>query len=188
MKIPRPLKIALLVIGLIVVLFFAVYFYYGGLWIVHVKTEQTGGETIVYETYAGHHAHVGNEMTRMYYTIKGEEKADLYQKAVIIGSAEEKKKTRTPKNFDIGFVVDGHSQEITGKLIRKYKAKTLPKEAQLTAEFPYRGPLSISIGYAKTKKAFRRTLAEKKIESVGGVVEIIDVPGKKITYRQQIGK
>ena len=74
------------------------------------------------------------------------------------------------------------------KLEGKYNIKTLPEKEYIVTEFPYRGKMSIMMRIMKAFPAMNRFVRESGFDEDGWVMEINDMPGKKIVYRKEMVK
>ncbi|MFW6222251.1 MAG: hypothetical protein ACOC3T_01430, partial [Bacteroidota bacterium] len=56
----------------------------------------------------------------------------------------------------------------------------------IVAEFPFKGKLSIIFGIMKVYPSIEKFVKKKGYSNDGAVMEIYDVPNKKILYRKEI--
>ncbi len=69
-------------------------------------------------------------------------------------------------------------------LEEKYKVKTLPVTTCISTEFPFRGKMSVLLGILRVYPAVQKFAQSNQLDNLGEVVEIYDIPNKKIIYRQ----
>ena len=67
-----------------------------------------------------------------------------------------------------------------------YKSNILPVQKYIVSEFPYKGKLSVLISILKVYPALGKFAAIHGLDEDGAVIEIYDIPGKKILYRKEI--
>ena len=66
---------------------------------------------------------------------------------------------------------------------QKFNVKTLPVGTYTVAEFPYKGMISIFVGLMRVYPEMRKQHAKNKIKMNGPIMEIYDIPNKKIIYK-----
>ena len=69
-----------------------------------------------------------------------------------------------------------------------FEVTEYPVSEYLVVEFSYKGMSSVILGIMKVYLAFETYVEENSFESDTPVMEIWDVPNKKITYRKQLRK
>jgi hypothetical protein len=67
----------------------------------------------------------------------------------------------------------------------RYKVKKLPQSHSIVAELPYKGNLSVLMGYLKVFPAIDK-YREKHHLNDGPLISITDIPNKKVLYRKLI--
>lgn len=181
------LKIILIVIIVLVAIVLVAYIYYGGLSKVEVKEEMQGGEGLVYEDVVGDYAQSGKITDKVYYSLLNNEKIATTKGFGIFyddPQVVDKSKLRS----EIGCVVEGLDSAQMAALASKYKVKTYPEATYVTTEFPFKGHMSIMIGLMKVYPMIDKYIKEHGISDKGAIMEIYDVPNKKIIYRKEIVK
>jgi len=88
----------------------------------------------------------------------------------------------------VGNTLEDPDPAILEKLKGRYNIKTLPEKEYIVTEFPFRGKISIMMGIMKVYPAMNRFVSEKGFDEDGWVMEIYDIPGKKIVYRKEMVK
>ncbi len=178
------MKIALIIIVVIAAILLAIYAWLGGLKKIHFSVQEAGGEVLVYESHIGDYKNVGKVIDKMYYTLLNEEKVECFRGFGIYydnPQKVEKEKLRA----DVGNILENPTPEILDQLAPSYNIRTLEKQQYLVAEFPYKNQLSIIMGIMKVYPALNRYIKVNNLSEEGFVMEIYDVPGKKIIYRKQ---
>ncbi len=94
----------------------------------------------------------------------------------------EKEKLRA----DVGNILENPTPEVLAQLTPNYNIRTLEKQQYLVTEFPYKNQMSIILGIMRVYPALNRYIRENNLSEEGFVMEIYDVPGKKIIYGKQL--
>ena len=179
------MKIALIIIVVIAGILLAIYTWLGGFKKIWFSTMETGGEALVYESHTGDYKNVGKTIDKQYYALLNDEKVKCFRGFGIYydnPQKVEKEKLRA----EVGNILENPTPEILAQLTSKYNIKTLEKQQFLITEFPYKNQMSIIIGIMKVYPALNQYIRENNLNEEGFVMEIYDVPGKKIIYRKQI--
>jgi len=179
------MKIAIIIILIIAIGLLAVYAWLGGFKKVQFSVQEAGGEVLAYESHTGDYKNVGKIMDKMYYALLNEEKVECFRGFGIYydnPQQVEKSKLRS----DVGNILENPTPELLEKLEKKYNIKTLDRQKFVVAEFPYKNQMSVVMGIMKVYPALTRYCKENQNNENGFVMEIYDVPGKKIIYRKQI--
>lgn len=160
----------------------AVYAYLGGFSKLTVRTEKTGGETLVYKQVTGSYNKLGPVTDEIYYYLLNDLNIETY-KGFGIFYDDPRRTDKSKLRADAGCIVEAKDVERLKKAESKYPVKTLPVTAAIVAEFPYKGGVSLLFGYLKVVPAIEKYGKEQQLES-GPLVSIVDVPGKRIIYRK----
>ncbi len=179
------MKIALIILGLVVVLVAALFIYYGGLRKVDFNIAKQGGETLVYVEQTGDYSKSAGPIDKMYYSLLNEEGIETFRGFGIYHDNPQKvEKSRL--RSEVGNILEDPDPAILEKLEGRYNIKTLSEKDYIVTEFPYRGKMSIMMGIMKVYPAMNRFVRENGFDEEGWVMEIYDIPGKKIVYRKEI--
>ncbi len=179
------MKIALIIIVVITAILLAIYAWLGGFKKIRFSFQEAGGEVLVYESHTGDYKNVGKVIDKMYYALLNEEKVECFRGFGIYYD-NPKKVEKEKLRADVGNILENPTPEILDQLAPRYKIRTLEKQEYLVAEFPYKNQLSIFMGIMKVYPALNRYIRENNLSEDGFVMEIYDVPGKKIIYRKQL--
>lgn len=181
----KMLKIILLVIGVLVIVVAIAYVYYGGLNKVEVKEAMQGGEVLVYEEVVGDYAQTGKFSDKVYYSLLDDEGIAttkgfgiFYDNPQVV----DKSKLRS----EVGCIVEGLDRSQIADLSSRYKVRICPKANYITAEFPFKGHISVMLGLMKVYAQIDKYVKDHTISDRGAIMEIYDVPNKKIMYRKEI--
>ena len=181
----KMLKIILVVIVVLIAIVAIAYIYYGGLSKVEVKEEMQGGEVLVYEEVVGDYAQSGKYTDKVYYSLLNNEGIETTKGfGVFYDNPQQVEKSKL--RSEIGCIVEGLDSTQIADLAGKYKVRTYPKANYVTTEFPFKGSLSILIGLTKVYPQINKYIKEHGISEKGAMMEIYDVPNKKIIYRKEI--
>ena len=175
-------KITSIIVVVLMILAALVYAYYGGFKTITFKEAEQGGETLVYEEMIGDYSQSPNLQNKIYYALLNDEKIETTKGFGIYfddPKAVEKSKLRS----EAGCIVEDLDSAAIARLSEKYNVKTLPQSHCIVTEFPNKGMLSIIIGLIKVYPALE-TYCKQQGSGGGPVMEIYDVPNKKIIYRQ----
>ena len=179
------MKIVLIIIAVIAVILMAIYAWLGGFKKVKFSIQEVGGEVLVYESHIGDYKNVGKVIDKMYYALLNEEKVECFRGFGIYYDNPQKVE-KSKLRADVGNILENPAPEVLALLTPKYNIKTLDKQKYLVAEFPYKNQWSIITGIMKVYPALNRYISEHNLSEEGYVMEIYDVPGKKIIYRKQL--
>lgn len=181
------LKIVLIVFAVLIAVVVVAYIYYGGLSKVVVKEEVQGGEVLVCEEVVGDYAQSGKFTDKVYYALLNNEGiATTKGFGVFYDNPQQVEKSKL--RSDIGCIVEGLDSTQIANLSDKYKVRIYPQANYVTAEFPFKGHMSVMIGLMKVYPQIDEYIKERAISDKGSIMEIYDVPNKKIIYRKEIVK
>lgn len=181
----KMLKIILVVIVVLIALVLIAYIYYGGLTKVEVKEEVQGGEVLVYEEVVGDYAQSGKFTDKIYYSLLNDEKIAT-TKGFGVYYDDPKRVDKSKLRSDVGCIVEGLDSARIADLASNYKVRTYPQTNYVTTEFPFKGHMSVMIGLMKVYPQIDKYIKEHRISDKGAIMEIYDVPNKKIIYRKEI--
>ena len=181
------MKIALIILGLVVIFLAALFIYYGGLRRVEFNIAKQGGETLVYVEQTGDYSKSAGPIDKMCYSLLNEEGIETFRGfGIFYDNPQKVEKSRL--RSEVGNILEDPDPAILKKLEGKYNIKTLPEKEYIVTEFPYRGKLSVMMGIMKVYPAMNRFVKENGFDEDGWVMEIYDMPGKKIVYRKEMVK
>ncbi len=179
------MKIILLIILLLAVVVFSTYAYYGGFSNIRFDIHEKGGEVLVYENYTGDYKNSGAVMDRIYYSLLEEHQLETY-KGFGIYYDDPAKVEKSKLRSEVGCILENPDEQTLQELSAKYNIRIFPKQQYLTCEFPYLGKLSIFMGIMRVYPAMKKYIKANNITEEGFIMEIYDVPGKRIEYRKNI--
>lgn len=180
------MKTALVIFGCIVAVLVLIYAYYGGFKRIVVQTAVQGGEFVVYDTIVGDYRQSGMVMDQIYYALLNDHKVETFKG---YGQYFDNPKT-TEKSIlrsEAGCIIEAKDVDKVRDL-DQFKSKYLPERNAMIAEFPYKGKLSVLFSIMKVYPALNKYAKSKGFNDAGPVIEIYDIPKKKIFYRQALVK
>ncbi|MBN2520073.1 MAG: hypothetical protein JXB17_06190 [Bacteroidales bacterium] len=179
------MKIFIIVIIVIIVLFVAVCAFYGGFTNLKCKIEKKGGETVVYKNVIGDYRQTGVVMDEIYYKLLNDFQIETYKgygKYFDNPTKVEKNKLRS----EAGNIIEEKDLDKLNELPQDYLLKKMAEEKFITTEFPYKGKISVIFGIMKVYSAINKFAEKNGFSDQGAVIEIYDIPNKKIIYRKEI--
>ncbi|SHG05932.1 GyrI-like small molecule binding domain-containing protein [Mariniphaga anaerophila] len=179
------MKITLIIIGVTLALIAIVFIYYGGLKKVTCRVEKQGGETLVYKQMTGDYAKSAKLMDEIYYSLIKDYGIETF-KGFGIYYDNPKEIDKSKLRSEIGCIIEEKDSSKVAQLKEDLKIKTFPEKSYIIAEFASKGKLSIVFGLMKVYPAMDKFVKENGYKKEGAVMEIYDVPNKKIVYRKEI--
>ena len=177
------MKIAIIIIVLIVILFVLAYAYYGGFKNISFRVEEQGGETVVYEAMVGDYNQTPKVQNKIYNALLNDEKIET-TKGFGIYYDNPKEVEKSKLRSEVGCIVENLNSEVISRLSGKYNVKTLPVSSCIVTEFPYKGMMSIFIGIMRVYPALEK-YCKLHASKNSPIIEIYDIPNKKIIYRKE---
>jgi len=178
----KTLLIAIFLLIVFLVLFLA---WLGAFSTVKVFMANQGGETLVYETLSGDYRQSAAAMDRIYYRLLNEDKIETF-KGFGIYYDNPKKVSKESLRSEAGCILEPSDIAKTGDLKGKYQIKVFPEGGYLVTEFPYKNRLSVFVSLTKVYPALNKYTEINNLSNDGFVMEVYDIPNKKIIYRKQI--
>ncbi len=182
----KTLQIVLWIIVVLVVVIASAYTYYGGFVNISPEIKEVGGETLVYEKITGDYSQSAAASDRVYQKL-----LEDYQIATTKGfgiyydnpKVTEKDKLRA----DIGCILESDFDKIEA-LRKDFEIMEYPEDKYIVVEFPFKGMPSVLIGIRRVYPALNAYAKQKGYAVDAPVMEIWDVPNKKINYRKALVK
>ncbi len=175
------MKIILLIISILIITIIVVYAYYGGFKGINFSVKEQGGETLVYENMTGDYKQTPAVSDRVYYSLLNDY-GIATTKGFGIYYDNPKKVEKSKLRSEIGCIVENIDSATIDRLSGKFLIKTYPYKSYITTEFPFKGKLSVMFGIMKVYPALEKYLKDHGY-SDSPIMEIYDVPNKKIIYR-----
>ncbi len=179
------MKIILLVILILAVVFIVIYSYYGGFKKINIQITEQGGETLIYDEIKGDYRQSGKVMDDIYFSLLKKDKTETF-KGFGIYYDNPQKTEKSKLRSEAGCILEDEDIGKYSKLSENYKIKKFPKKKYITTEFPYKGKMSVFFSIMKVYPALKKYAVENGYNENSPVMEIYDVPKKKIFYRKEI--
>jgi effector-binding domain-containing protein len=169
---------------IVLILFVLLYiWFYGGFSQVIIYQDETGPYTLCYEVHKGDYRKINKVMDRVFKDLKS--KDDVFTTRGFGLYYDKPGDVDTDSLRSIGGCIlpeDLDPQSLTGG----YKIAEYPRTPAAIAEFPHRGKASVIFGVMKAYPALTRYMKDHEIPDAP-VLEIYDVPAKKIFYIVPLG-
>jgi len=179
------MKLTLIIIGFILAIVAIVFSYYGGFKKVNCRIEKQGGETLVYKQMTGDYAKSGKLMDEIYYSLLNDYGIETF-KGFGIYYDNPKEVEKSELRSEVGCIIEDKDTSRLTKIKEEFNTKNFPKSSFAVAEFPSKGKLSVLFGIMKVYPAIDKFVEKNGYKKEGYVMEIYDVPNKKIVYRKQL--
>jgi hypothetical protein len=180
----KIMKVLLILIVCILIICVVVYTYYGGFKRLKIEIVKQGGEFVIYDTIVGEYRQSGIVMDKIYYSLLNDFKIETYKgygKYFDNPKKVEKSKLRS----EAGCIIEPKDVN-NAKASSVYISKVLPEQRYIISEFPYKGKLSVLISIMKVYPALSKFAVINGFDEAGAIIEIYDIPAKKIFYRKDL--
>lgn len=179
------MKVVIIIIVSVLLLLTLIYAYFGGFKKVMPEISRQGGETAVYEAITGDYKQSGAVMDRVYYSLRDTYNIETY-KGFGIYYDNPKNTEKSKLRSEAGCIIEPGDVDKVNAISGNFKVKVIPEKEYLTAEFPYKGKMSVMVGLSRVYPAINKYVRKNGLPQEGAVTEIYDVPNKKIIYRKGI--
>ncbi|SKC23429.1 GyrI-like small molecule binding domain-containing protein [Alkalitalea saponilacus] len=173
----------LIILSIILIGLLLISAWYGGFYNIRFKTTQCGGETVAFLPHKGDYKRTGKVMDEVYYTLLNEFKIETF-KGVSIYYDDPDNTPTSELRSEVGCVIENPDLELIEKISQKFQVKVVPKREYLTTEFPYKGKPSVIVGVIRVYPAIKKQTRQNNLPENGHIMEIYDIPNKKIVYRK----
>ncbi|MFW5757921.1 MAG: GyrI-like domain-containing protein [Bacteroidota bacterium] len=173
-----------IVLSLILILV-AIYAYYGGFSKIDFEVRQGGGETLVYQSLKGDYSQTAMVTDEIYEILLSDYDIETF-KGFGIYYDNPAEVTTEELRSDVGCILPEEHADKKPMLESEFKVETAPYGDFVVTEFPYRGQLSFMVGVMKVYPAMTRFIQQKGLNPNTPVMEIYDIPNKKIIYRKEM--
>lgn len=179
------MRTTLIIIGAILALIAIVIAYYGGFKKVNFRVEEQGGETLVFKDMIGDYAKSKKLSDDVYYTLLNDYEIETFRGFGIYYD-NPKEVEQSKLRSEIGCIIEEKDTSKVSQIRGELKIKTYPEKAYIVTEFPFKGTLSVIFGVMKVYPTMDKFAEENGYKKDGAIMEIYDVPNKKIIYRKEI--
>jgi len=178
------MKIAVITIIIIFISILSLYVYYGGTRKIKTKKGPAGGEILAYREVNGD------------YRQSGPVSNDVYDQLLNLGVEtfrgfgiyydDPRKVSRENLRSEVGCIIEEKDLDKLEKVKEILQVKVLMKKQYLRAVFPYRNPFSSFMGIVKVHPVLEKEAKSINPDFAGFIMEIWDIPNKKIEYLKEI--
>lgn len=180
----KTLKIISGIIASLGLILICIYALYGGFSKVNCSIAEQGGETLVYKEIKGDYSQSGDVMNKIYYALINENKIVTF-KGFGIYYDNPQKVEKSKLRSEAGCILEPIDTVKVFWLKGKYNIKVCPIKKYIVTEFPHKGNMSIMVSIMKVYPALKKYMEENGYEQNVPVMEIYDMPNKKILYRAE---
>jgi len=180
----KVVKMVIIILITMVALFFAIYTYFGGFKTISFYVTDAGGETLAYKEVKGDYKQTKEIMNIVYDLLLNDLKIETH-KGFGLYYSDPKSVPTDELRSDVGCIVEDADSTKIELISQHLKVKICPKGKYIITEFPNRGFISIVIGIMKVYPAFNDYIEQNGYKN-GPIMEIYDMPNKKIIYRKEI--
>lgn len=175
------IAIVLVIAGIVA----GLYAYYGGFKKVEFEITQSGGEILVYKSVTGDYSQTGKVSDEIYYQLIDDYKIET-TKGFGIYYDNPREVAKEELRSDVGVILPEQHSDKKEMLESEFKVEIFPAGDFVVTEFPYKGQLSVMIGVIRVYPALERFVKDNNLNPATPVMEIYDIPNKKITYRKEV--
>ncbi|NDV46907.1 hypothetical protein D0T49_07585 [Paludibacter sp. 221] len=181
----KIIRAVLFTIVIFAALFAVFYGYYGGFRKVQFTVAELDSQLLTYEDVTGEYSQTPQISNRVYSILLNEFGVETYKGfGIFYDNPQDTEQSKM--RSEVGCILDGISDSLLiSRIETKLKVKTLPAGQYIATDFPFKGNISIMMGIMKVYPALNKY---KKANGMSDapIIEIYDVPAKKITYLQQV--
>ena len=176
----ETMKLALTVIGFLMILVVVTLAYYGLFTSISIAEKEMGGFWLLYEQHVGDYRETGQVIDKLYARLLGEDAIEPSRGFGLYYDNPKKVKKENLRSI-AGCILDKQDENRVDYLKKNYTIKYYPPAMSVVAEFPFKGTLSIFMGILKVYPRLAEYITQHDY-SPGPILEIYDTPNKKIFY------
>ncbi len=179
------MKIALIIIVILILVVTITYIYFGGFKTINIQITTQGGETVVYEDIIGDYRQSGIVMDKVYHSLLDNDNIETFKG---FGKYFDNPKEVAKEDLRsmAGSIVEEKDTAKLKDISGEFKIMKLPVQKYITTEFPYKGRMSVLFSIMKVYPALNRYTEDNGFENNTPVIEIYDIPNRKILYRKEL--
>ncbi len=176
----------LIIIAAILILIIGFAAYSGFFSKVNITEKEVGPYMLVYQEHKGDYKKSAEVMDRIYDSLLNDGGIETYKG---FGLYYDNPKTTPTENLrsDVGCILEETDYDAVDHLKEKYSIREYPVTNAVVVEFPYRNTFSIFAGVMKVYPKLGKYRDLRGYKDVP-VMEIYDIPAKRIMYIQEIIK
>lgn len=180
----KTIKIILGIIVSLAVIFALIYANYGGFSKVKFQVKEEGGEVMVYKEITGPYQKSGEVINKLHYNLMNDKIKTF--KSIGVFYDDPKLVKSSMLHSEAGCILETADTSKVFWLRAKYDIKVCPVRKYIITEFPFKGKISILANLVKVYPALSKYVKENNYTVTGPIIEIYDMPGKIIRYRQEL--
>lgn len=183
----KKMNVVLVIVGVCILTLGIILCYFNAFKTIECTIVEEGGEIIVYESRVGDYKQSGEVMDRVYKTLIDSFGLQTYKGFGLYYDNPKEVETSQLRS-DVGCILEDKDFARIPDIEREMAVSVIPKQQYIVAEFPYKGQLSVLFGIFKVYPALSEYVEQNGYRSDTPVIEIYDVPNKKIVYRKAVHK
>jgi effector-binding domain-containing protein len=180
----KTFKIILYVFVSLAIIVIMIYANYSGFSNLSFKVQKTGGETLLYRELTGSYSQTNDAIIKIKYDLKNDFKIEPTKEFGMYFD-NPRKVEKSKLRSEVGCILENSDTSRVFWLKAKFNVKVLPVKEYITAEFPYKGKMSVMIGLMKVYPALMKYVKANNYAQAGPIMEIYDLPNNKILYRKE---
>ena len=181
----KAMHILVLIVGVIILTLVLFLYNYNAFQKIEVQVREQGGEIFVFESFVGDYKQSGVIMDRVYNTLLDTFSIETYKGMGKYYDNPQNVETSQLRS-DLGCVLEDTHFALIPEIEKHFSVTVIPKQKYVVAEFPYKGKISVLFGIFKVYPALAKYVEEKGFREDGAVIEIYDIPQKRIQYRKEL--
>ena len=183
----KTFKIILYVLVSLAIIIVMIYANYSGFSNVSFHVQKTGGETLLYREIAGPYSQTGDAIIKIKYNLKSKFNIEPSKDfGLFFDNPRKVEKNRL--RSEVGCILENSDTSRVFWLKAKFNIRVFPVKEYITAEFPYKGKMSVMIGLMKVYPALMKYVKANDYAETGPIMEIYDLQDNKILYRKEAVK
>ena len=124
-------------------------------------------------------------MDKIYNSLLNEDKIETF-KGFGVYYDNPQKVEKSELRSEAGCILEKTDIDKLPNLEKKYTVRTFPEKEYIITEFPYKGKISIFFSIMKVYPALNKFAKQNGYNEESSVMEIYDIPNKKILYRKEL--
>ncbi len=178
------MKIALIILGIIILAVIVFLFYMGMFSGVLIETREMGPYTFAYVEHIGPYSGVGEPMTKLDEEMRGAGFNSV--NGIGVYYDDPKKTPKEELRSEVGSIITNEDMDKIEANKDKFNFKTMERKNYLVAEFLIKNMLSYMFGPMKIYPAFGKYLEEKNILVPEKGIELYNMENNKIIFMMEL--
>lgn len=183
----KAFKIILYVLVSLGIITVMIYANYDGFSKVSFQVKKEGGETLLYREVTGPYSQTENALYKVKEDLKKEFNIESNRDFGIYLD-DPRKVEKSKLRSEVGCILENSDTSRLFWLKAKFMVKVSPVKNYITAEFPYKGKMSVMIGIMKVYPALLKYVKANGYSESGSIMEVYDRTQNKILYRKEAVK